>query len=130
MNFFSQLIGSLFHQDYRNPHAQFSRHRNDGYPGSDVAWMAFANRAEEFSELPVLADSRPRTLDEFTSKPPISDVGNRSPIGFISRRVLSRHQAEKACQLADVFNLAWVPNPGHKLTSHQSSQSRESSSDT
>lgn len=115
MNFFSHHIRSLFHQDHRNPHAELARHGNDGDPGSHLAGMALANRAKEFSELAVLADGRPRSLDKLTSKPPISDVCDRSPIGFISRRVLGGRQAQKACQLANIFNLSPIPDSSQKL---------------
>src|SRR5207249_883605 len=64
MNLFSHLIRSLFHQDYRNPHTEFAPHRNDGYPGSHLAWMALANRAEKFSKLAIFSNRRPCGLNE------------------------------------------------------------------
>src|SRR5262249_3061564 len=35
MNLFSPLIGSLLHQDHRNPHTQLTRYRHNSHPGSD-----------------------------------------------------------------------------------------------
>src|SRR6478672_12998094 len=43
MNFFSHLIGSLFHQHYRNPHTQLTCHRHNGDSGSDLARVFSAN---------------------------------------------------------------------------------------
>jgi hypothetical protein len=40
------------------------------------------------------------------------------PIGSISRRVFGGHQAEKPCQLADIFNLSPIADPGQKVTRH------------
>ena len=39
LNFLSYLIGSLFHQDYRDAHTEFSRHRYNGHPRSHMARM-------------------------------------------------------------------------------------------
>ena len=69
MNFFSHLIGSLLHQDHRDPHTEFTGHRDNGDSGSDLARMGAANRAKKISELAVLADRRPRGLDELASQP-------------------------------------------------------------
>src|SRR5215510_7304129 len=68
MNFLSDLIGSLLHQDYRDPDTEFSRHRHNGDPGSDVARMSATDRAEKLPAFAVLADRRPATLDELTSE--------------------------------------------------------------
>src|SRR5437870_5736455 len=43
MNFFSQLIGSLFHQHYRNPHTQLTCDRHNSDSGSDLARVFSAN---------------------------------------------------------------------------------------
>jgi hypothetical protein len=91
LNLLSDLIRPLFHQHHRDSHTEFSRHRNDGHSGSQVARVGLTHRAEKFPELPVLADRRPGSLDELTSKPIVSTVGNRSAIGSISGRVLRRH---------------------------------------
>ena len=96
MNFFSYLIRSLFHQDHGNPHAEFSRHRDNGHSGSQMARMAPTHRAEELPQLTFLSDRRLGSLDEFTSKPPVSRVSNRSLIGSISGGVLGGHQAQKS----------------------------------
>src|SRR6195256_81363 len=115
-NFLSYLIGSLFHQDHRDAHTELSRHRNDGHSRSQVARMGPAHRAEKLSQLPVLTDRRPGGLDELTSKPPVSRVGDRSSIGSLSGRVLGRHQAEKPSQLTNIFKLSPIPDASHKLT--------------
>src|SRR6266550_2170038 len=116
--FFSYLLLSLFHQDHRDAHTELSRHRNDGHSRSQVARMGPAHRAEKLSQLPVLTDRRPGGLDELTSKPPVSRVGDRSSIGSLSGRVLGRHQAEKPSQLTDIFKLSPIPDASHKLTGH------------
>jgi len=118
MNLFSHLIRSLLHQDHRNPHAEFARHCNDGDPGRHLARMALANRAEKFPKLAIFSNRRPRGLNELTSKPPISGMGDRSPIGFISGGVLHGDQTQKSPQLADIFKLAPIANPRHKLAGH------------
>jgi hypothetical protein len=78
--------------------------------------MRAANRAEKLPQLAVLTDRRPGSLDELTSKPAISSVGDRSPIGSLSGGVLHGNQAQKTCQLTDVFNLARLADPSQKLT--------------
>src|SRR6266850_4549558 len=118
LNFLSYLIGSLFHQHYRDSHTELSRHRNDGHPASQVACMGLTHRAEKLSQLPVLTDRRPGGLDELTSKPPVSRVGDRSSIGSLSGRVLRRHQAQESPQLVNVFKLSPIPDASHKLTGY------------
>src|SRR6266536_4914602 len=103
MNLFSHLIRSLFHQDHGNPHAEFARHRHDGDPGRHLARMALANRAEKFPKLAIFSNRRPGSLNELTSKPPISGMGDRSPIGFISGGVLGGDQTQKSSQLTGCF---------------------------
>ena len=43
MNFFSHHIRSLFHQDHRDPHTEFTRHRDNGdseeLHGADGFWQ-------------------------------------------------------------------------------------------
>ena len=75
-NLFSHFVRSLFHQDYGNPHAEFSRHRHNGDSRSEVARMGFTDRGEELPQLTVLSDRRPGSLDEFTSKPTVSRLGD------------------------------------------------------
>ena len=77
-----------------------------------------ANRAEKFPKLVVLSDRRPGGLDELAPQPAISAMGDRSAIGSISGRVLRGDHAQKPCQLADVFNLSPISDPGHKLAGH------------
>ena len=125
MNLFSHLIRSLFHQDHRNPHAEFARHCNNGDPGRHLAGMALANRAEKFSKLAIFSNRRPRGLNELTSKPPISSMGDRSPIGFISGGVLHGNQTQKSSQLADVFKLAPIADPRQKLAGHDPTDPRD-----
>ena len=130
MNLFSHLIRSLFHQDHRNPRTEFSRHRDDGDSGSYLARMPAANRAEKFPKLAVFSDRRPGGLDEFTSQPAISGMGDRSPIGSISGGVLRGDQTQKPCQLADVFKLSPIADPGQKLTGHDPTNPGNRSSGT
>src|SRR5919109_5403994 len=80
MNLFSDLIGSLLHQDHRNPHTELTRHRHNGDSGSDLAGVFAVNGAEKLPELTVLSDRRPGPLNEFASQPFISRAGDRSPI--------------------------------------------------
>src|SRR5437773_8966086 len=94
MNLFSHLIRSLFHQDHGNPHAEFARHRHDGDPGRHLARMALANRAEKFPKLAIFSNRRPGSLNELTSKPPISGMGDRFPDRFYLR-----------------WSARWGPNP-------------------
>ena len=115
MNLFSHHIRSLFHQDHRNPRTQFTSYRDNGDSGSYLSRMPSGNRAEKFPKLVVFSDSRPGALDEFAPKPAISRMGNRSAIGSISGRVLRGDHTQKPCQLADIFNLAPISDPGHQL---------------
>ena len=86
--------------------------------GSHIAAVGFpANRTVKLSKLSVLADRRPGGLNELTSKPPISDVGDRAPIDPIPRGVLGWHQAQKASQLPDIVNFTPVSNARQKLAS-------------
>jgi hypothetical protein len=103
LNLLSYLIRSLFHQDHRDAHAEFSRYRNDGYPGSHRTRMGAAHRAEEIPEFPVLADRRPGGLDELTSKPSVPCVSDRPPIGPLSGRILRRHQAQEIRPIGGCF---------------------------
>src|SRR5262244_1067021 len=124
LHFFSYHIRSLFHQDYGNPPTEFARHRDNGDPGSDVARMGFSHRAEKLSQLTVLADGRPRSLDQFTAQPPVSRVSDRSPLGSLSSGVLGGHQAQKTSQLADIFQLAPVPNTSQEVAGHNPADPR------
>ena len=101
MNFFSYEIRSLLHQDHRDPHAEFSRHRDNGDSGSYIARMPSANRAEKFPKLSILSDRRPGGLDELTSKPSVSAMCDRSAIGSLSGRILRGHQPQKPCQFPE-----------------------------
>jgi hypothetical protein len=99
-NLFPDYIRSLFHQHHRNPHTELSRHRDNSHLGGYVSRMPAGDRAKEFPQLSVLADGRPGSLDELTSQPWVTAVGDRSPIGSLSGGVLSRDQTQEACQLA------------------------------
>src|SRR5207253_10459392 len=116
MNFFSHHIRSLLHQDHGNPDTELSRHRHNGHPGSFTARMSVANQAEKLSELSVLSDRRPGSLDHFTSQAFISRAGDRTPIGSLSGGVLSGDQTQKPSQLADVSKLSPIADAGQKLT--------------
>src|SRR5207253_4646118 len=100
MNFFSHHIRSLLHQDHGNPDTELSRHRHNDHPESFTARMSVANQTEKLSELSVLSDRRPGSLDQFTSQPFISSAGDRTPIGSVSNGVLGRDQTQKSAQLA------------------------------
>ena len=125
MNFFSDDIRSLLHQDHRDPHTEFSRHRDNGDSGSYIARMVPANRAKKFSELSVLSDRRPGGLDQLTSQASVSAVGDRPAFGSLSSRILGRNQSQKPCQLPDVFKLSPVANPGQKLAGHNPANPRD-----
>src|SRR5262245_30170649 len=75
-------------------------------------------RSEKILEVPVLADRRPGGLDEFASQPAVSTMGDRSPMGFLSRRALAGNQSQKPCQLAHVLELPPVADAGQELTGH------------
>src|SRR5262245_2267576 len=73
MNLLSHHVGSLLHQDHRNPRAQLTGHRHNGHPRTNATGMAAVNGAKKFSKFPVLADRRPGGLDEFASQPAVGD---------------------------------------------------------
>src|SRR6266576_3081545 len=100
LNFFSHLVRSLFHQHYRRPHTQFMGHRHNGHSRGRRARVSFANRTKEFPQLAVLADRRPRSLNEFAAQSWISTVSNRAASGSLSGGSLSGHQPQKGRQLA------------------------------
>ena len=125
MNFFSDYIRSLLHQDHRDPHTEFSRHGNNGDSGSYIARMSPANRAKKFSELAVLSDRRPGGLDQFTSQASIPAVGDRPAIGSLSGGILGGDQSQKPRQLANVFKLSPVADPGQELAGHNPADPRE-----
>src|SRR4030095_3122515 len=116
MNFFSHYVRSLFHQHHGDTDTEFSRHRHNGRPGALLTRMFAANRAEKLSELLVLSDRRPGSLDHFTSQPFISGAGDRTPIGSLSGGVLGGDQTQKASQLADVCKLSPIADAGTKVT--------------
>src|SRR5713226_3301835 len=124
MNLCSSLIGSLLPQDHRNPPTEFARHRHNGDPGSEKAWMSPADRAEEFPQLVVLADGRPGRLEEFAPQPSIAGVGDGAPLRSVSRGVLGGHQAQKSGQLADIFQLAPIADPRQHLTCDNPAEAR------
>src|SRR2546428_1157122 len=124
MNFFSHHIRFLLHQDHGNPDTELSRHCHNGHPGSFTARMSVANQAEKLSELSVLSDRRPGSLDHFTSQAFISRAGDRTPIGSLSGGVLSGDQTQKPSQLADVSKLSPIADAGQKLTGHNPADAR------
>jgi hypothetical protein len=85
INFFSDLIRSLFHQHHSNPYTELAGYRHNGDPGSDLARVFAVNRVEKFPKLPVLTDRRPRGLDKFASQPLIASAGDRPPIRSLTR---------------------------------------------
>src|SRR5215208_1766067 len=118
LNFFSDLVRSLFHQHHRRPHTEFVSHRDNSDPRSELTGVSFCHGPKEFSQLAVLADRRPRSLNEFTSQSSITGVSNRAALGSLPGGVLSGNQAQKSRQLANVFDLAPVSNASHQLTGH------------
>ena len=90
LNFFSDLVRSLLHQHHRRPHTEFVSHRDNGDPRSAMTGMFFRHGAKEFSQLAVLANRRPRSLNEFTSQSAIAGVGNRAALDSLPGRVLDR----------------------------------------
>src|SRR5215216_133015 len=100
LNFFSDLVRSLFHQHHRRPHTKFVSHRDNSDPRSELTGVSFCHGAKEFSQLAVLADRRPRSLNEFTSQSSITGVSNRAALGSLPGGVLSGNQAQKSRQLA------------------------------
>src|SRR5262249_14469972 len=80
--------------------------------------MAAANGAKKFSKFPVLADRRPGGLDEFASQPAVSTMGDRSPMGFLSRRALAGNEPQKPGQRAHFLRLPPVADAGQELTGH------------
>src|SRR4030095_11052639 len=83
--------------------------------------MFFGHGAKEFSQFAVLADRRPRSLDKLTSQSSVTGVSNRAALGSHPGGVLGGNQTQKSRQLADVFDLAPVPNAGQKLAGHDPS---------
>ncbi len=118
LNFLSDLVRSLFHQHHRGSHTEFVSHRYNGHFSGRRTRVSFANRTKEFSQLAVLADRRPRRLNEFSSQSGISTVSNRAAIGSLSGGSLGGNQTQKGRQLANVFDLAPVPDASHELASH------------
>src|SRR5262245_19633150 len=119
MNFLSHHVRSLLHQDRRNPRPQLTGHRHNGHPRTHTTGVAAANGAEKFPKFLVLANRRPRGLDEFASQPAVSSVGDRSPMGFLSRRALAGNQSQKPpSELTYVFKPPPVADAGQVLTGH------------
>src|SRR5215510_3005101 len=118
MNFLSHHIGPLFHQHRSNPGAELARHSDDGDPRTHMPGVSAANRAVKLPKLGVLANRRPRRLDQFTPQPAVPGAGDRAAIGFLSGRVLGRNHAQKSCELAHVFKLPPVADTGQELTGH------------
>ena len=117
LNFFSDLVRSLFHQHHRRPHTEFVSHRHNRDPRTEMARMFFGHGAKEFSQLAVLANRRPRSLDKLTAQSSVTGVSNRAPLGFFCPGgVLSGDHPQKSRQLANAFPLPPIPNAGQQLT--------------
>src|SRR4029077_4636058 len=95
LNFLSDLVRSLFHQHHRRPHTEFVSHRYTSDPRTEMTGMFFGHGAKEFSQLAVLADRRPRSLDKFTSQSSIAGVSNRAALGSLPGGVLGGNQTQK-----------------------------------
>src|SRR5262245_40910059 len=115
MNWFSYLIGSLLHQDHRNPHTELTRHRYNGDSRGDLTRVGAVNRTEKLPQLSILSDCRPGSLNEFASQPFISGAGDRSPIHSLSGGMLAGHQAQKPSQLTDAFKFSPIADAGQEL---------------
>src|SRR5258708_1750059 len=94
LNFFSDLVRSLFHQPHRGPHTQFMGHRHDGNPRTEMTRMFFRYGSKELQQLAILADRRPRSLNEFAAQSWISAVSNRAASGSLSGGALRWHQSQ------------------------------------
>src|SRR5262245_64833053 len=92
--------------------------------------MAAANGAKKFSKFPVLADRRPGGLDEFASQPAVSTMGDRSPMGFLSRRALAGEPVPKTLPAGARFEAPASRRCGPGADWPQSSQSHRHSSYT
>ena len=130
LNFLSDFVRSLLHQHHRRPHTQFVSHCDNRDPRSAMTGMSFGHGAKEFSELVVLADRRPSSLNQLTAQSSIAGVGNRAALGSLPGGALGGNQAQKSRQLANVFNLAPIPDAGHQLARHDPAQSQEATSNS
>ena len=93
MNFFSDLIRSLFHQHHSNPYTELAGYRHNGDSGCNLARVFAVNRAEKFPKLPVLTDRRPRGLDKFA-------LSRSSPVRVINPDPFSHR-----------WSARWAPGP-------------------
>src|SRR5262249_27752303 len=118
MHLLSHHVGSLLHQDHRNPRAQLTGHRHNGHPRTNATGMAAASGAKKFSKFPVLAHCRRGGLDELSPTPAVSSMVHRPPMGFLCRGALAGNQSKKPSQLAHVFKLPPVADAGQELTGH------------
>jgi len=80
--------------------------------------MFFRYGSKELQQLAILADRRPRSLNEFAAQSWISAVSNRAASGSLSGGALGGHQSQKGRQLTNVFDLAPVPDTGKHLAGH------------
>src|SRR5258705_3092779 len=118
LNFSPHFLRFLFHHPHGGPHAQFMGHRHDGHPRTEMTRMFFRHGAKELQQLAILADRRPRGLNEFAAQSWISTVSNRAASGSLSGGALGGHQPQKGRHLTNVFDLAPVPDTGHHLAGH------------
>src|SRR5262245_42568822 len=107
LNFVSYLVRSLFHQHHRRPHTEFVSHRYNSDPRTEMTGMFFGHGAKEFSQLAVLADRRPRSLDKLTSQSSVTGVGNRAALGSLPGGVLGGNQPQKSWRMF----LIWRQSP-------------------
>jgi hypothetical protein len=103
LNFPSHLVRSLFHQHHRGPHTEFVSHRYNRNPRTEMTRMFFRHDAKELSQLTVLADRRPRGLNEFTAQSWISTVSNRSAFGSLSGGSLGGYQPPERPAAGECF---------------------------
>src|SRR4029434_8203385 len=103
---------------HRRPHTALCGHSSNRDPRTEMTGMFFGHGAKEFSQFAVLADRRPRSLDKLTSQSSVTGVSNRGALGARAGGGLGGNQTKKSRRLADVFDLAPVPNAGQKLAGH------------
>ena len=115
MNYFSHHIRSLLFEDRIDSSGEFSCHRHDSFPRCPIAWMALIDRAVKLSKLAILADGRPRGLDQFTAKPAIAAARDVTARNSFPGGMFGGRQPDKPRQLAHVAHLLRITDSGQKM---------------
>ena len=105
-----------------DPRGEFSCHRHDSFSSRPIARMALVHRAVELPQFRVLANRRPRGLDQFTAQPPVATAGDAAPYHPIPGRL--GYQTEKPRQLSHVGHLLRIANTCQQMTGHDLTDSR------